>query len=187
MITFTFGFRLTAKPYLPWKTPFQSWASFLWFHVLMSVSVYKKPKPTSPARIEQKKANQKALDPTKRKTLQPGERGIPKGWRMPDEEENVEPTRLTAGPPLGKPLQPGTTIRLPDDIDEVIDVPQVFEYKFFGSKLLVGNITIASNLNNGLHGLEITPDNKMYIDNIPYTLNPDTLKIVKREIVKARQ
>jgi hypothetical protein len=128
----------------------------------------------------------KKLDPTKRKSLQPSNQvQMPTGWNDEDEirwkkekaaHEQVqapksEPSSTTVGHPR-RQKKNGVEFVHPDE----------YFHKFFGGRLVMDGHELLTGLSNGLHKLEITKDNKIYVDGKPLTINPTTLERLKEAL-----
>jgi hypothetical protein len=128
------------------------------------------------------------LDPVKRKSLQPGDRPIPKGFRetLPFEKA---PDRA-AYPRGDKVVKKKPVPFLKNDFTEkqkkAIDEGG-FYHKFYGSQLVVGKTPVVQNLPTQLHALEITKGGQLFVDNIPYEVNPSDIHRIKEELIKMRE
>lgn len=95
---------------------------------------------------------------------------------------------ITRDPTKQKSLQPGNRRSSPEQnakkLTERLDGAS-FVHDFFGSKLVVNNATLVSNLSRKKHRLEIT-GNQMFIDNDPYPINQGELERIKKVIRDSR-
>lgn len=129
------------------------------------------------------------LDPVKRRSLQPGKRPIPKGFRetLPFEKppepikpvSHINPKERKKPPTL--PLKNSFTEKQERAIEE-----GGFYHKFYGSQLIVGTTPLVQNLATQSHALEITKGGQLFIDNIPYEVNPSDVHRIKEELMKMR-
>lgn len=185
---FVIGIKFTLKPSWPWKQRYIGWwPVFFFIHLLVKVGFGKAPNKNILLRPRQTRARElrKTLDPTKRKSLSPGTRPIPKGYRLSDQfDEAIPPKKPKQDEP--KLTQPGT--KTPQDKLVLERIKKQgglnFQHKFFGSQLIVNNIPVVRGLDCRLHKLEITNDNRLFIDNIPFDLNPHDLIRVRDELLK---
>lgn len=116
--------------------------------------------------------------------------------REPKEEKRepkeVSATKKEAGikrdPTKQKSLQPGNRRSSPEEnakkLEQQIDDAS-FVHDFFGSKLVVNNATLVSNLSRKKHRLEIT-GNQLFIDNDPHPINQGELERIKKVIRDSR-
>jgi hypothetical protein len=113
-----------------------------------------RPRRTHDQKVSKKRVY--GIDPTKRKTLQPGNHNIvPKGW---DEVQIVS-----------------------DDIREVVPKDTIMQYNFYGSALVMNGRPIVSALPKKLHRCEVT-ENELLIDNMKYKVHQDTIKELRKFI-----
>lgn len=180
-MTFAFGFRTNLSPHWKfWVSRFPGWFSFLWFsvtirigfqvHVLKLESNFLSPEESKWREVT------KIADPTKRKTLQPGKRPLPTGYRQQDRIDEI----------IEKQLQPGVERTEGQVLLEKELESKSFEHRFFGSQLIVQNVVVAKNLDRRLHQMEIM-GNKVYIDGNPYAVNPTDLMKIKLELNKLQE
>lgn len=108
----------------------------------------------------------------------------------------LEPTGPFMAPPVPAPVTQDETKRRhlqPHGEDQAALekratlADQGFSHRFFGSQLIVGSVTLVRNLSKGVHVMEITANNQLFIDNNPYAANPSDLIRVKEELAKLRQ
>jgi hypothetical protein len=194
MFTIATGIRITFKPSWPWRPRFKGWLSFFWFHFLLHVG-FRRSRTQVEILIGPEESKMleicKTLDNSKRKSLQPGPRKPPPGFADIDLDAIVEreakiakqATTATKSNPKHRVYQPGTRETEDRIIRDRLKDSAMY-HKFFGSQLIVGDITVIRNLNNQLHKLEITAGGQLYIDNQPHVINPDDLMRVKQELGK---
>jgi hypothetical protein len=61
-----------------------------------------------------------------------------------------------------------------------------FSHRFFGSQLLVGDRAVLGSLSRAHHRIEITAENRVFIDNVPFEMAPGDAHGIKMELIKAR-
>jgi len=126
----------------------------------------------------------KQLDPTKRRTLQPAnQRPMPQGWTPDDERKwqdtqthNVQVSREKSQEPGANLME--TKLKAKGD-GFAYKQTEEFYHKFFGSRLVIDDKEVKSGLTNKMHTLEITKDNKLYIDGEIFPINPTELEKMK--------
>jgi hypothetical protein len=195
MITFLLGFRLSLRPFFPWKPIERGWLSLLFFHFLWRASVRQAPRFSPIAAPIKEQAIVK--DQTKRRSLQPGtlsdtriktpSNTLPRTSGPPAtstaaKETPAPPPVLTLDQTKQRTLQPRGDDHALIDADPLKG--KTFNHKFFGSALIVGNRTLMSGLSVGMHTLEITAGSQVFIDNNPYPVNPTDLVKIKAELSK---
>lgn len=220
MFTVMWGLCFTLKPYLPWKS-LQGWASFFFIHFHLSFHRRHVYQPLPKLKLPEKKfIAPRVVDPTKRRSLQPGSMqqlsdkprvDAPVTAPISDvsfsNKQRVSAPLIVDDPQMGKfvkvqKLDP-TPFETRDETkkkhrqptDKDLDTErkkyelqnQSFSHKFFGSQLSVGEIVLVKGLSVGLHTLEITSSNQLFIDNNPYPANPDDLIKAKIELLKLRK
>jgi len=185
LMNFVFAFKITLRPCWPWSKKHPGFLSIFWFHFLIKIGRYVQiinPKFQTVLSVEESKWREamKTADPTKRASLQPGDRPLPKGYREMDHVDglfNVDE---------GKPLQPGNTREEDKELEEKVkDMP--FVHRFFGSMLLLGNTPIIRNLDRTMHEMEIMENGQVYIDKKVHNINPHDLLRLKLELIKNRK
>lgn len=133
----------------------------------------------------------KKLDPTKRKSLQPTNQIVmPAGWTDEDEKQwetskkiyevtnpEIQETRKTVGHPVRRNEKNGIAYVHPEE----------YFHKFFGGRLVLENQELLTGLTNKMHRLEITKDNKVYVDGTPVRLDPQTLDRLKSALDKTQE
>lgn len=156
----------------------------LWFVVLFlgyADRVYPSSKAVAESKLSAEVIRKDALlaskivmDATKRKSLRPSNREkIPDGW------EEVAEKFIT------KPLPQNRSELSKKEAEVVKD--DSFMHKFYGSQLVIGDLLVGTNLPVKLHTLEITKDNKVFIDNNPYAINHHDvgqMKVILKKLQK---
>lgn len=148
---------------------------------------------TTAAELRKERAKP-VLDPTKRKSLQPGAHPIPKGFRevagsneivaaAQHPDNRVIPGSVMAPKPQPSPITNDTASR--EALAKLEGVS--FQHRFYGSQLIVGETVVVRGLSPTLHNMEITPKGQLFVDNLPHTINPGDLVRVKTELAKLRQ
>lgn len=181
-MTFVFGFRMNLSPHFRfWRSRYAGWFSFLFFsisirigrqvHIIKLENFFLSPEESKYREIT------KLVDPTKRKTLQPGKRPLPNGYREADRIDKYIERKLP-------PLQPSNKRRPEKEAYELTLENRPFYHKFYGSQLIVGDVVIKSNLDKKMHNLEILPNSQAFIDGKPEAINPTDLMKIKCELIK---
>lgn len=194
MITLLIGLRLSLRPFWPWRPIESGWLSLFFLHLMLRPSYRPAPRYSPVAALPKERVIIK--DSTKRRSLQPGtlsdqrirtpSNALPKttGPTPPvtPKEIHVVAPQITVDETKQRTLQPRG-----DDQSLVETDPQrgkSFNHKFYGSALIVGSRTLMSGLSVGLHTLEITAGNQVFVDNNPYSVNPTDLVKIKAELSK---
>lgn len=147
------------------------------------------PIPLTPAEARYERSK-KVLDPTKRKSLQPGHTTLPTGYREAHPREIVKDTQMVHRVIEKKiaPPPPQPQVNETATLEELKALEgKSFQHKFFGSQLAVGEHVLVRGLNRGVHQLEITERGQLFIDNLPHTINAGDLARVKLELAKTQQ
>jgi hypothetical protein len=111
-----------------------------------------------------------SLDPTKRKSLSPGNsKVIPNGWEAVQELV-----------PESAPVKPNAPVKMTEKLKGE------FAYKFFGSQLMLGDRILKGGLPRKLHLLEITTQDQIFIDGQPLEVHPKDIEDLKKVIRDAK-
>lgn len=126
------------------------------------------------------------LDKTKRRSLQPGTRATPKGYIDPN-------THVATSPPVKPPApeeraQKARSVipvrHLTDNEKDALN--DHFTHKFFGSQLVVGDRLVIGGLSRRPHTVEITKENRVFVDNVPFDMAQGDAFQIKSELIRSR-
>jgi hypothetical protein len=127
----------------------------------------------------------KPLDPTKRRSLQPGQHPMPKGFREALDFEAVPVVpKVIAKEETKKALLSRQSSR--SEKEDHAAKHDGFYHKFFGSQLIVGERVVLSGLTKKIHAMEITKSGQLFVDNIPFEMNPTDIVRMREELAKSR-
>lgn len=191
MFTIMLGLRLSLRPCWPWRPIEQGWLSLLFIHFLISMSLVRSLKKT-PVEIKSTHSKPIIVDETKRKSVQPGTMADVRVYKsMADLPRSVvikvkakSEETMVVDHTKSKSVQPRGDD--PSIMESDKNRGKTFTHKFYGSQLIVGSRPFLSGLSVGMHTLEITAQNQVFIDNNPYPINPTDLVNMKEELSKVR-
>ena len=172
MFTIAFGIRFTLTPVLPWKPKFKHWFSFFWVHFMFRITLKELFKVVVKEVKVEVPIYKKARDSHKEKS----------SLSIGDPLYLDEDQELTVKKPQPmKPLVAGNVTKARPRVDGYL------YHTFHGSQLTVGKTLIVHGLSNKAHSLEVTPDDQIFVDNIPYKFNPTDVQKIKVELNKLQK
>jgi len=170
-------------PSWPWRPIERGWLSLFFIHLLISIRATKLFK-------KQPEIKSIVADDTKRKSVQPGTMLDARAYMavqttpMSITARLKEEATMVADYTKSKSVQPRGDD--PSILESDKNKGKAFTHKFYGSQLIVGSRPFVSGLSVGMHLLEITAQNQIFIDNNPYPINPTDLVSMKEELSKVR-